>query len=758
MSERTKKEKINTFSRADEYDVLSMVLIGATVLFAVFWFGPVFKRLLQSFRDVWTSLYYYISEVSGNYGAVNATVAEIPSGLHSVVPTEWGTFKVKCIEYGRLLKSKENLKDCFSSLLSGVATVAFYVAQFLPLSLLLIVVLKTSYKNENTERGRKTKPLKAYLAFEKHVYHPAKNYIIGYVHHLRDKRIWWRVLAVLWLYNLNIITVLLELCAYAIYICMAWSTNISSLWPQVVKLVMDLSVPVSFLPWWLLLILAWKLFDGWRQRRGLEKLYACEEYNKAFLESHPGALFLVGKQRAKKTTTITDMALTQEVIFREKAQELLAERDKQFPHVPWQNVEDFYFITQENHTLPTLASCRRFIQTLRARFEDERMEGPKGDALLRLLNKKYGYIWNDFCFGYDWEKYGLIYNNALKEVNVFEAIEEYLQLFYIYAAPTSLMFSNYPIRSDITWDDKGNYPILCADFFAREPEETYDDSQQSHVLRWDSVRLLKLYNPADIYKDGFEVGVVNVMEMAKERGNQNTNAALKADDKKANVKNDGFELNMKIKTHDATIANYTFFRLLIDDHRPDSLSADNKDLCDVILIRGVSDAKIVMPCIGLERWLFKKTSALYDKVYYKLRNLRGDADGTLLVYLMKKFFHPIFKRYDRIKNKYSVYTTDLKIWDAMQSEVLDEGGKYFLCTKKVYAERFATDGLKQFYHKKALKSKVGLNDYPIFKDKHISTDEMRESGSRFYGDMITAFEKNQMLGQIEQNKTNRKAG
>ena len=148
--------------------------------------------------------------------------------------------------------------------------------------------------------------------------------------------------------------------------------------------------------------------------------------------------------------------------------------------------------------------------------------------------------------------------------------------------------------------------------------------------------------------------------------------------------------------------NYTFFRLLMDDHRQDSLSADNKDLCDVIMVKNVSDARTVMPFYYFGELLYSIATKIHDKIYYSLRNLRGDANNTLLVYLMKKLYNPIFRHHDRITKYYTVYTANLRIEDAMQKEVLTEKGKYYICMKKTYSDRFATDGLKQFYHQKAL--------------------------------------------------------
>lgn len=80
---------------------------------------------------------------------------------------------------------------------------------------------------------------------------------------------------------------------------------------------MDLTVAINFLPWWSWAVVGFLIFDAIRKNIGTQRLRGYEARNQDFLESYPGALFVVGKQRAKKTTMITDMALSQEAIFRE---------------------------------------------------------------------------------------------------------------------------------------------------------------------------------------------------------------------------------------------------------------------------------------------------------------------------------------------------------------------------------------------------------------------------------------------------------
>jgi len=605
---------------------------------------------------------------------------------------------------------------------------------------LLIYLMTLFYKTGNNNHGKKSKPLLLWLKLEKRIYLKIKKYVKGYFEYFAVHKWLQILLGIVWAFNANLFTLAFEVVAWLLYFCTSF--DFASIWTLIVRLVFDVSVPIRIIPWFVTLFVAYRIFDKTRKKIGLSMMRFYESRNVEFLKTYLGALFLVGKQRAKKTTIITDMALSQEVIFREEAFELLKKRAKQFPHFPWQELENFYWNTLD--VLPTLASHREFLKELRWCYEHRRAYERFTALKEKMINKlaKHGYFYEqygDFCFGYDAERYGETYNDHLTIVHFFEAVEGYIQLFYVYAAPSSLLFGNYSIRTDLQWQDSGNFPLLDADFFSRPAEEMKETSQYCHVAKMDCFRLGIVANPEDPYIDGFEVGILNMMEAGKERGNQKSNESVKASDSGVNAKNDGFELDIKMRAHGSTVDNFTFFRYFLDEQRSDSLMADNKELCNVIMIKEVSDAKLVLPGTLVERFLYSIATSIYEKVYYTLRNLRGDADGTLLVYLLKKIYIPIFRHWDRIKKEFSVQIAKLKVTDAMQEKVLAEGGKYYISHKKVYSDRFATDAIKQFYHNKTKKSRYGLNDFPTYEGKHMTVKEMEESGSIFYRKIINAF-------------------
>ena len=722
---RIGKEKI--------YHALSVSILLASLLFSVFYFRPVFWRVLESFKDFGLSVGYYFTELLGFEGVITPTVAQIPQGATEVLPFEPAEFQSGLSKFFRLLIDKDNALSFLMKLAQTISSAAKVLILLLPVFVLLYFVIKNAYGRTNNHYNADTKPLRIYKKIEAATWNKIKYFVSEYINFLRDRKIYFLAAGLLWTYNLNAITILVEVFAYIFYF--AVSFDVLHIYTQIAKLAMDLTVPIEFLPWWAWVVFGWLLFDHIRKGRGLKALQSYEAKDRAFLETHPGALFVVGKQRAKKTTTITSMAISQAVVFREKAKEKLRERDLQFPFFPWINLEKVIEYGIGNGSLPTLARVRRFIRYLKAGFYE--WPGGTRKRAMKMLKERYGYNFDDFIFGYDYTRYGLTYDNKRYILDIFESLENYAQSYWIYAAPTPLIVANYAIRTDTQRIDNGNFPLFDDDFFSRSAKEL--KKEYCHILDYNAMRLGKLKGENDPYKDGFEIGVAAEMEHAKERGNQHTRTGKK-DSPDCNQHNDLFELDVKMHGHAATIDNYTYFRMLLDDQRPDSLAADDKDLCDIIMIKKTSEAKIVMPGFAIEEAVYLITTKLFDKVYYSIRNLRGD--NTLFVYLLKKLYSPINNHYVRIFNQYSIYTSTLRVSNGMTDEKLTDKGKYYLSTKKDYAARFATDGIKEFYDKKALRSKYGLNDFECYADLHPSCEEMKKVKSHFYDQIFEAFEDN----------------
>lgn len=708
---------------------VSACILLVSISFSIFLFQPVFTRTIKSVKDFGVSIAYYFTELFGFEGVIRPTINDISTGdAVEVLPRDPSEFQAKLRIFWDKLFSWPNCK----AFLAKTALILYNVLNVVTQLSLIFVIIILIRKVINARRqpvnnyDEDTHALRIYKKIEAVTWEKLKACMQSYVDFLRGQRRYVQGFIAIWAYNLNAITIVMEIVAYIFYFSISF--DFLHLFTLIANVAIDLTVAIDFLPWWIWGIGGCVLFQRWRKKVGTDRLRRFEIKNREFLENHPGALFLTGKQRAKKTTIITDMALSQEQIFRDSALDGMMKRDKQFPFFPWINVDVTLRNGQAVHGLPTLERCRKLIKILRLHFKYQ--DRYQNTEIFNMLKIRYGYDFDDFIFGYDYERYGLYYNDGLTMVGIFDAIEGYLQQCFIYTAPTSLIFGNYSTRTDLVWEDYGNLPRYDGDFFTRNPQDLENISKFSHIYDYDSGRLGTLMDAANAQKDGFECGVVSLAEIAKERGNQKTNVGKSVKDKECNTANDGYEINVKMQGHASTIDNYTYFRIFYDDQRPDSLGADNKDLCDVVMIKDARQKKVVLPFYGIEMLLGWIAGKLHDNAYMEKRVMRGD--NTLPMYLLRKMTAPLFHHVERMTNNYTVYVAKLKVWDAMTEEILNDLDKYYISVKKTYAGRFATDSIKDFYSKKAARSKMGLNDYPTFAGVRMTVDEMNQMHSHFY--------------------------
>ncbi len=61
--------------------------------------------------------------------------------------------------------------------------------------------------------------------------------------------------------------------------------------------------------------------------------------------------------------------------------------------------------------------------------------------------------------------------------------------------------------------------------------------------------------------------------------------------------------------------------------------------------------------------------------------------------------------------------------------------------KKIYGDRFSTDCYSDFFHERALRSDVGINDLPEYEKTRASLDELKQQNSYFVNDLVEGFNK-----------------
>lgn len=684
---------------------LTVLLSLCFILLGVFCFNTSYLRLLESLGDLWQSVKFYGSKIFGfEYNGV-PSVTEFSEVMkwNIFLPEDLSAFKEQAGSYFKLLFSAENLSAYGKFMGEILLTFMKILAIALPCIVIFILLLKRLYKNSNNNYNKDTVPLRVFKWISNYTYQPIKRCVTAYIKFLKDHNFIWILWLILWAIQLNLATIIVAFFAYYFYFVMSF--DFATIYIQFAKLFIDLQVVIKSVPIPVWLVLGYVMFAKWRKRVAISRLNHYEARNCGFINELPIVSMSCGSMGKKKTTLITDMALSQEVMFRQKAFDLLQKNDMKFPNFPWICFEQELKACMEHKTVYNLATIKEWIKLKRKRFDKHQNEH------LQL-------------YGYDYKKYGTEYYDGLQVSTLFDILERYALLYFIYVIESSLIVANYSIRTDNMLLDSGNFPMWYTNFF---PEQL-TDGRHAKILDFDTLRLGKKVIEENPNIGSFEFGVVVISEVGKERGNNLELREMKKGTEETNQKNDLFNAWLKMCRHSATVDNFPFIKVFTDEQRPESWGADARDLCDVIHIVSSGETKLAMPFYTIEDMLSEWAFNGFIGLYYDFRFRRGD--NTLLVHILKALTSFIWRRNMRIYNKYGYSILRIeKERGTMDGKI--EKKRYFIMSRKIYSRRFSTDCFSDYFNELAKNTKVGLADYREYATEKATVEELKLQNSYF---------------------------
>ena len=678
---------------------LAFVALGAV-------FRQSYVRFGETCRDFGLSVAYYFCELFGINYSFTPTVTEYSGVLQWEIflPSDLEGFTASAGNFFSMLIDGKNFAGYWSAVGNVMLVVAKVIAILLPCVLVLWLVLWRMYRHGNTDHNRDTVPLRIFKAIAKWTYQPVKRAVLSYRDYLSEHKAVWICWIILWVFHLNGASVVMGFLAYYFYFVLSF--DVGNLYVQVCKLFIDLQVIFRHFPWWSIVTVCWLLFNRWRKKIALNRLRHFEARNYGFINELPIVSMSCGSMGKRKTTLITDMVLSQEVMFRQKALSILQQNDMKFPYFPWIKFEDELRACMEHGTVHNLASVKTWVALKRSRFIKHR------NAEWQL-------------YGYDYRRYGTDFDDALKVSRLFDVLETYAQAYFVYIMQSSLIVANYSIRTDNALLDNGNFPLWLTDFF---PKRRRECSRHAHILDFDVLRLGKKVLENNPKAGSFEFGVVAITEIGKERGNNLELKEVKRNTDDTNQKNDLFNSWLKMCRHSATVDNFPFIKVFTDEQRPESWGADARDLCDVIHIVSSGEQRLALPLYTIEEmiseWAFNRFMRLYEDFRFR----RGD--NTLLVHILKSVTAWLWRRNLRIFNRfgYSILKIE-KERGTMDGKT--ENKKYYLMSAKIYAKRFSTDCFSDYFNDMARRSYTGLADYLEYATEKASVEELKMQNSYF---------------------------
>lgn len=707
--------------RKISYYCISAAITVALICFAVFQCFTNLQRFVVSIVDFGLSVAYYFCEfavvLADIENPINPSVIQLPSqDIEVLFPSTYTEFKETFAKFGTNLFDSENFNAWFKHLSDVMYNGSIVIMFLLPFTLLVVILCKTAFEGQNNDLDKKTRPLQVWLKFEEKVVKPIKEFIDGYFVFLKQHHVFvtvWKVMAIVFL---NIATVLIEAISYLLYVSV--SLNLVSLYTQFYKLVLDLFLMFTRLPTEAWIFIAWLIFLQVRKNIAFDRLNHMEMRNKGYAGSLGVCTMFTGNMGVGKTKLMTDVSLSLSTVYKHKAKDIMLKIERWFPEFPWATFQSVLRRLVWFHEVYNLTSCEDFVVKKRERFE----WAPAPEKL----------------YGYDFDRFGLYYNNELEDVYLLKILEDYSKAFFVYYLSKSYILGNYSIREDGIQIDRGNLPMWNFDFFSRSSVTEDDFSYYANVLDFDVLRKGKILKQRNPLADTFEFGIVAITELDKERGNTLDNQELKKCVDETNRKNDLFNYSPKMGRHPATIMYQPFISFLFDQQRPTKTEADLREVCDkVVNIDVVYKNNLALPFFFVEEILYSIAQSIYTKVYESYRFNRSD--NSLTIYLFKKVFGRFINWYER---KYNLFGFD-RYTLVSDSGKLDGAklmkDKYYLLYKKALSNRYSTDCYKGFFRQLSRLKRIGIVDYPEFESVNATTDELRLMNSYFISDMDKLF-------------------
>ncbi len=731
-------KKIKRLHKNFDYrHIICAVITLGFIALTVFLFRQSIIRIIESCRDFALSIAYYFVELLEIPHGIVPTVNELPKNPQVptvFLPETWEQFSERFSEYWELWADGENFNNYITWLALTLSNISQILLLIIPLFIALYFWIKRIFEKQNNDYNVDTKPLKIYKNLVKHVYTPIKKWLISFISFVKAHKAYYISWLIIWAINFNAITIVIEFFAFYFYFVISF--DFLNLYKQIYKLILDLAVPLTFIPLIVWIILALIVVRKLSKKRALKKLLHMERMNRGFINERPITVMVCGSMGTGKTTMLVDMSLSVEDMFRDKAQEKMLNQEMKFPNFPWINLENVLRIAINKHIVYNLATARSFIDYLKTYYELARKNPKYKTAINRRIRKKFKFIGNNALFDYDYEKYGYYFDDKLKVTSIWDSIKTYSQLYFIYTIQGSLMLGNFSIRTDSVLQTIQNFPLWDSDFFTRDSAVIDEISHHAHILDFDSLRLGRKVLENNEFADSFEFGVIPITEIGKERQNTVELSGKKKTDEETNQKNDLFDYTLKMIRHSATVDNYPFVKFLTDEQRPESWGANARDLCDIIHIRERTEDKLALPFFEFEEllhaWLFGK----YTGLHYQYRFNR--ADNSLAMYLLKGIISKLHNHYERTYNQFGYSILRVQTERGTQDGELTDH-KYFLINKKIYSKRNSTDCFSDFFTQKALRSPVGLNDIPEYKTEKADYNELTQQNSYFIRDIDKHF-------------------
>ena len=706
-----------TDKRRNVFKALTVAAVILCLALTAFRYSDAAGRLFAAFLDLGRSVAWYFLKLFLNVEEMpfDASVLNIPSvDIQKYIPFDLAELVRKWELLGTVLFRKE----CFYAYLSWLAV---SLRQLLLLLMLLLMVAPLLYLILSTllfspqdpeKRNVDSKPLKVFKKLTFKPFFALKGWISDYRSFLLENKKCVVLLALIWIVNLNIATIVVEFVAFYFYFACEFS--FLDIPGQLLKLLIDAIIMFSGAPLAFWLVVGFILFDKWRRAVGYDNLRHNELKNRGLMNILNLCIIICGTMGLGKTTILADMLITQAIVFRQKALKVMQRYRFRFPNFPFPVLEAELkkVFKRKNKKLKNMPDIKGWVKSKKKKYK----KNPCSEN----------------CFEFDFEHYSDTYDDGLKIIDVWYMIETYSLAFFLYTFCDSLIVANLSVRDCTEMIDTGHTPFWNFELFDRPSVPIEDTAKHAKILNFDSMRPGKQYKPESKSFGSLEFGAIGITEIGKEFGNSKENQGYSRKDEKCNPLNDKSSKYIKILRTLSTVDFEPFIRIIGDEQRPESLGADIRDVFSLVWIDDKSELMLAMPGFLFGDIFYDIISALWEKIDFKISTNRSD--NTLLGFVIKNSLSAFLRYHERIYDTFGYYKYTLEI----ESGRLDKGEarksethEWFVSKKKVHARTYATDCFNGIVSVATMASGKGLGDFPEYRTERPTDDEFDQQESHY---------------------------
>lgn len=711
--------KTNKFLIFIKTHLLSIILSSFFIAYAIYnsytlYFSIVIKvkTLGLNFVYYWISLFNPKIEFTSQ---ILDLLEETNTNLVSLVPENFNIFLSR-LGYGfKSLVAKGYLKNLFNSLFGNLVFVQFLLSLVVILIPLVILAINMFFKPKDFEFDVTSHSYKAWNKFYTKVVSPSKEFIKGQISFLKQNSYVKYCLIFSLLIYFNLASIIIDFLAYYFYFISKF--DFSSIWELIYLLLLEMTPSLFRIPLWFYILVIYYLFCKWRKNNALDILRHHDAINCGFVKGSGVLIMINGAPGAGKTLLQTDMSITCEMMFRQQAKEIMDEVRDLFPNFRYDLLRKKLDLWIKTKRIKNLVDCEDFINYLYSLF------------------KSSTYFCSSWNY-YDYEKYGLYFDNSLKHEFLFDDLLDYSKAYFIYQSDFALLISNYPIRAEHRRYKNDHMVMFDYDYFRTECFDI-EDSTYSKVIDYDMLRLAKKKKEDNKNANIPIAYVFALTELGKERGNSLDNQELKKKSDETNQKNDGFTDYLRVGRHPATIRNRTFFKIFFDEQRASSCGVALSGITEDILTidKKKTETKNSMYFYFIRLMIMKFGISISSKFFNRYETLRNDRNlATLFFSWLSKVSN---RSYTRYINNYNYK----RVRFYLQNGTLPEGESsatlctYYLSYKKLYANRYASDYLRTFFDEKGRSSELGIADLLDYNDVYPSWTDITSQNS-YFGDQL----------------------